>query len=198
VTTLGRVAGAGTAEASAASSASDSLAELRTSARGWHGVQLAVLGFIGLCGALNDGGGAGIPGWLQQLTAVLVLVALALACIATVLVASAAWPVYGSSRRQVSDEEELHVSGRRLRGGIVLTFLAVVVLGLATSSSWWPGESGGEASDTAGLVELSTAGGSVCGTLLESDPGTVAVHSSGQRIVVPVGEVVSLDPTGAC
>jgi hypothetical protein len=29
------------------------LAELRTSARGWHGVQLAVLGFIGLCAVLQ-------------------------------------------------------------------------------------------------------------------------------------------------
>ena len=33
----------------------DRLTELRNSARGWHGVQLAVLGFIGLCGVLQSG-----------------------------------------------------------------------------------------------------------------------------------------------
>ena len=35
--------------------------QLRTSARGWHGVQLAVLGFIGLCGALHDAEAAAGP-----------------------------------------------------------------------------------------------------------------------------------------
>ena len=31
-----------------------SLADLADSRRGWHGVQLAVLAFIGLCGVLSD------------------------------------------------------------------------------------------------------------------------------------------------
>jgi hypothetical protein len=169
------------------------LDELRTSARGWHGVQLGVLGFIGLCGALKGSGSSNDPTWLQQLAGLLVLVALALACVATVLVATAAWPVYGSARAAMSPEEEVHRTGRRLRAGIVLTFVAVLVLAVATSSSWWP-SSGGKGD----LVELSTAGGSVCGTLLESEAGTVAVEASGQRFVVPVGEVVSLLPTASC
>jgi hypothetical protein len=195
VTTLDRpVAGAsGSAEPDAADASAAALAELRTSARGWHGVQLAVLGFIGLCGALNDAGASDTPRWLQQLTILLVLLALALACVATVLVASAAWPVYGSKHRTRSVEAEIDQSGRRLRVGIVLTFLAVVVLALATSSSWWPNYGGGKQS-----VELSTSGGSVCGTLLESEPGTVAVEASGERIVVPVAQVVSLQPTTGC
>ena len=41
--------------------------QLRASARGWHGVQLAVLGFIGLCGALHDAGAATGPRWVQEL-----------------------------------------------------------------------------------------------------------------------------------
>ena len=44
------------------------IAELRGSARGWHGVQLAVLGFIGLCGVLREGAGSGEPHWLQVLS----------------------------------------------------------------------------------------------------------------------------------
>lgn len=179
--------------AAVAAEAPTHLDELRTSARGWHGVQLGVLGFIGLCGALKGSGGSDDPTWLQQLAGVLVLVSLALACAATVLVATAAWPVYGSARPAMSAEEEVHRTGRHLRAGIVLTFVAVMVLAVATSSSWWPSNRG-----KGDLVELSTAGGSVCGTLLESEPGTVAVEASGQRFVVPAGEVVSLLPTASC
>jgi len=167
------------------------LAELRTSARGWHGVQLAVLGFIGLCGALVSGGTDG-PTWLQTLAGVLVLAALALACVATVLVAGAAWPVYGSARAAQSGAAEVHRTGRHLRAGIVLTFLAVVLLAIATSTSWWPSDGGSD------LVELTTADGSVCGTLLESEPGSVTVAASGQRFVVPTGDVLTLLPIEAC
>jgi hypothetical protein len=62
------------------------LTALRSSARGWHGVQLAVIGFIGLCGVLQ-GGRPENPMWLQVYAGVLALAALALACVATVLVA---------------------------------------------------------------------------------------------------------------
>jgi hypothetical protein len=40
------------------------LAELGRSARGWHGVQLAVLALIGLCGVLTDSD-PGDPRWLR-------------------------------------------------------------------------------------------------------------------------------------
>ena len=70
------------------------LAALRASARGWHSVQLAVIGFIGLCGVLQ-GGRPDNPMWLQVLAGVLALAALAIACVATVLVALVAWPLYG-------------------------------------------------------------------------------------------------------
>ena len=177
----------------AGASTSTQLAELQTSARGWHGVQLAVLGFIGLCGALKDSGVTDDPAWLQQLTAVLVVFSLAFACVGIILVAGAAWPVYGWARAPVSAEEELHSTGKRLRAGIVLTFLAVVAVAVAASSSWWPSRLG-----NGDLVELSTAGGTVCGTLLDSGEGTIAVEASGQRFVVPAHEVENLRPTGDC
>ena len=80
----------------------DRLTELRTSARGWHGVQLAVLGFIGLCGVLS--GGSAAPQWLEWLSMWLALAALACACVATFLVGAAAWPLY-RARVPVSGEE---------------------------------------------------------------------------------------------
>ena len=179
-----------------ATSAAD-LAELRTSARGWHGVQLAVLGFIGLCGALQGGGGDDRPGWLQDLAAVLVLGALALACTATVLVASSAWPVYGAHRDHHSAADELRRTGHRLRGGIVLTFVAVACLATATSSAWWPtsAASGGAAS---ALVEVSTRNGVACGTVRDGRPGVLVLDVHGQQLVLALGDVLSVRPVDSC
>ena len=160
---------------------------LRTSARGWHGVQLAVLGFIGLCGALHDAASAPGPGWVQRLAAVLVLVALALACVATALVAGEAWPV-----RSGADGGSRHPVGH-LRLGIALTFVAVGLAALATSSSWWPA-----GDDATGLVTVSTDQGTFCGRLLDSADGTVVVDVSGRRVVVPLGRLSGLAPTSAC
>jgi hypothetical protein len=171
------------------------LDELRTSARGWHGVQLAVLGFIGLCGALQSGAASTEPRWLQLLAAVLVLTALAIACLATVLVAGAAWPVGGWRRSSARDGtgEEVRRGGRHLRTGIVLTFVAVGLVALGTSSSWWP--DGGAAGSQ---VEVSTSQGTLCGTLVDSDDGTLAIQAGGQRLVLSLQQVTGVRPAASC
>ncbi len=174
------------------------LPELRASARGWHGVQLAVLGFIGLCGVLQGDAGADLPRWLQVWSGVLVLVSLALACVATALVALVAWPVYGAaSRRAGSPDEqaEIEVSGQRLRRGIVLTFIAVVLLALAATSSWWPTGGG---SGSAALTEVTTEAGTVCGELGESQQGAVALDVDGREVAIALSDVVSLRPVDGC
>jgi hypothetical protein len=179
------------------------LAELRTSARGWHGVQLAVLGFIGLCGVLQSNGGSNGPRWLQILAGLLVLSALALACVATALVATAAWPV-----RDVLDDDapasagpahgaadgEVHRTARRLRLGIGLTFIAVVFLAVGATSAWWPEES----ASAGNQVEVTTNEGFACGQLRQGDDGTIAVDRSGQLLVIAAGDVVRLRPVAAC
>ncbi|HEU0287468.1 MAG TPA: hypothetical protein VFR22_10525, partial [Nocardioidaceae bacterium] len=142
------------------------IAELRTSARGWHGVQLAVLGFIGLCGVLQRGH-EDLPRWLQVLAAVLVLVALAVACLATVLVALAAWPVYAKAPPSDDDQVEVRRTVGRLRIGIALTFVAVALTALATTSQWWPTKA--ESGSSAALVDVTTASGEVCGELQQID-----------------------------
>ena len=58
---------------------SSQLVELRVSARGWHGIQLAAIGFVGFCGVMQDGRPDN-PMWLQVCAGILVLVALALVC----------------------------------------------------------------------------------------------------------------------
>ena len=171
--------------------------ELRTSARGWHGVQLAVLGFIGLCGVIQKDAGGTEPHWLKVLAALLVLAAFALACAATALVALAAWPVYGPHARTEVSSEELADTSRRLRVGITLTYVAVAVLALGTSSAWWPG--GSSDGQVQGSVEVTTRAGQICGDLVQaSGQGVLAVSVGGRVVEIALDQVVAVRPVASC
>ena len=173
------------------------LAELRSSARGWHGIQLAVIGFVGLCGVLK-GEGSGAPDWVQAVAGYLALAALALACIATYQVGRAAWPLYDVRRAPPPVSEELLRTSRRITTGLALTFTAVALIALAGLSSWWP--VGDEADGAAGesAVELEVGGRSVCGTLAQAQPGEVAVVTADGRVPVPIEQLTALRPVDGC
>lgn len=170
------------------------LAALRVSARGWHGVQLAVIDFIGLCGVLQ-GGRPDNPMWLQVWAGVLALAALVLACIATFLVALVAWPLYGGRKPEATDDPaDIQREGRRLKQGLVLTFAALAVLALGTATGWWPQDDGGGE-----LVTLqATNGQSVCGALQEASAGSVGVDVDGRAVVVSLQDVAALTPVDSC
>ncbi|MEU1230923.1 hypothetical protein [Streptomyces sp. NPDC005828] len=175
----------------------DADTRLQTSARGWLTLQLATLGFAGLCGALKSGGtgGSGAPRAVEAAAGVLVLLALGVACAATYLVARIAWPVHAP---QTADAVR---AGRRLRLGIGLTFLAVVLVAVAASTAWWPQEGTSQADAGAGaLVEVSTTAGTWCGTLRPSggDVPGLEVTDGGQAVDIPLGEVTALRPVGTC
>jgi hypothetical protein len=173
-----------------------SLEELRASARGWHGVQLAVIGFIGLCGVLK-GGRPDNPMWLQTLAVVLVFVALALACAATYLVARVAWPLYGARGAPVDETAEVARAGRRIKQGLVLTFTAVAVLAVATASGWWPQPVGDV--DGGGQVTVQARSGErLCGSLGEASPGSLSVTVDGRPVVVSLDNVAAIAPAGSC
>jgi drug/metabolite transporter (DMT)-like permease len=164
------------------------LEQLRTSARGWHGVQLAVIGFIGLCGVLQ-GGRPENPWWLQVLAGVLAVASLAIACFATFLVARVAWPLYGG--REVEDFER---DGARLRRGLAWTFVAVALLALGTASGWWPQEDGGGEA-----VAVQAANGEAwCGELQDGGPGRLSVSVDGTPVVVALQEVAAVGPADGC
>ena len=74
------------------------------------------------------------------------------------------------------------------------TFVAVGLVALATSSSWWPNYGGGSGQ----LVAVSTAQGTLCGTLVESDDGSVAVEVDGQRLVLGIDQVAGVRPVDSC
>ena len=173
------------------------IGELRVSARGWHGVQLAVLGFIGLCGVLQQDAGSTKPHWLQVLAGLLVLAAFGTACLATVLVALAAWPVYTSRPRAAVDDGDVASTSKRLRTGITLTYVAVAVIALATSSAWWP--SVANSVQDRSSVEVTTRAGQICGDLTSpSDRGVLAITAGGRVAELALSDVVTLRPVDAC
>jgi hypothetical protein len=67
--------------ATPADGAAGRLAELSASARGWHTIQMAVLGFIGICGVLRTTDSPA-PRAIQWLAAALAVAALAAASLA--------------------------------------------------------------------------------------------------------------------
>ena len=75
-----------------AAAPADRLEKLSTSARGWHTIQMAVLGFIGICGVLRTASSPA-PRAVQWLAAALAVAALAAACVAIFTVGRVAYPV---------------------------------------------------------------------------------------------------------
>jgi hypothetical protein len=176
---------------------SSPLAELRVSARGWHGIQLAVIGFIGFCGVVQQGRPDN-PTWLQVWAGILVLVALVLACVATFLVGRVAWPLLGGRQTTVTDvATDLEIEGQRLRRGLLLTFVALAVLALGTVSGWWPQPAAGSGGGRLVAVQASS-GERVCGSLGESSPGTLRVSVDGRSVGVSLSDVVAVDPVESC
>jgi len=170
------------------------LAELRASARGWQGLQMAVIGFIGLCGVLQ-GGRPDNPMWLQVWAGLLALGALVLALVATFLVARVAWPLYGGQASYGTEAEALAREGRRLRMGLALTVVALAALALGTATGWWPqSEEGGGA-----LVAVQAADGqSWCGALGEAAPGALRIEVEGAPVVVSIDDVAAVGPVDSC
>jgi hypothetical protein len=173
------------------------LAELRGSAKGWHGVQLAALGFIGLCGVIKPGESSN-PEGLQALAGTLILVAFVAACLGIYDVGKAAWPIYGAQPLPVVDADpaSLDRASRQLRRGLALTFISIALTALAATSSWWPTEQAGAGA----TVEVQTAGGqTVCGEIAgTTQNGTVRVVTDAQAVDVQVGQVASLRPVDSC
>lgn len=181
------------------------MAELVSTARGWHGVQLAVLAFIGLCGVLSDSDPAD-PRWLDVTAGLLAVVALVLACLAVFLVATVAWPL----RVDASDPDDagsvappgVARASSRLRAGVTLTFVAVAVMALAASSSWWPTGAGDQPSETRAVgidVGIIDAQGRVwCGELLDAPTGAIRLATASGTIELEVTRLAGIRPVDGC
>lgn len=157
--------------------------DVRDSARGWHQIQIAVLGFIGLCGVLQRGRPDN-PMWLQTLAGLLIVGALLTALVAIFVVGRVAWPPAGPPPRPA----------QRLRTGILLTVVAVGMLALGTVSMWWP-----EDGEKGARVEIqATDGRAWCGRLTAAGAGAVSVQTDAGPVVVALRNVAALQPVESC
>lgn len=169
---------------SASEPAGDGTHDLAASARGWHRIQLAVLGFIGFCGVMWASGDPDGPGWLQWISATLVVGALALACLAIYVVGRVAYPWRHPAPAG---------GARRLRAGITLTYAAVVVLVVATLSAWWPSPA------PAGEVEArDTTGATWCGDLVAAPAGAVRIDTTDGPVTLALRDLVAIRSVATC
>ena len=175
---------------------SDGIASLTTSARGWHGVQLAVLAFIGLCGVLSDAD-PNVPDGVREVAGGLALGALGLACLATFVVARVAWPLSVGQ----PDPGDVASLARRLRLGVGLTFVAVAAMALAASVGWWPVDDGGgdEAGATGAEVRVTVrGGGTACGRLVDAPAGILRLVTDDGTAEVAIGRLTTITATDGC
>ncbi len=171
---------------------------ITSSARGWHGLQLAALAFIGFCGVLSDADPTQ-PRWLQVGAGIAALAALVLASVAIVLVARVAWPLPGD--QLPAEADRLDRAGRRLRVGIALTFLAVALMALAATSSWWPARSAAPPAGTAepaSVVVTDATGATACGRLLDGPTGALRLATAQRTVDVALDAIADIAPVDTC
>jgi hypothetical protein len=174
----------------------DRLDKLSASARGWHTIQMAVLGFIGICGVLRTASST-TPRAVQWLAAALAVAALAAACVAVFTVGRVAYPV--SDATDGASAVPAAGAAARLRAGIRLTIVALILAVIAALSGWWPAASArASASATAAVAVTATSGQAWCGPLVSGPAGAVSVRTANGVITVPAQAIAQVRPVAQC
>ena len=167
----------------------DGLEKLSASARGWHTIQMAVLGFIGICGVLRTTDSPA-PRAVQWLAAALAVAALAAASLAVFTVGRVAYPV-GGATEGASALPSTRQAATRLRAGIRLTIVALILAVIAALSGWWP------TSASAAAVAV-TNGQAWCGPLVTGPAGAISVRTGNGVISVPAQAIAQVRPVAQC
>jgi hypothetical protein len=166
----------------------DRLERLSASARGWHTIQMAVLGFIGICGILRTASSPA-PRAVQWLAGALAVAALAVACMAIFTVGRVAYPVSDA----LDDDSAMAGGMARLRAGIRLTIVALILAVIAALSGWWPSPAGNPA-----VAVTGTTGQAWCGPLVSGPADAISVRTSSGIITVPAQAIAQVSPVGRC
>jgi hypothetical protein len=166
----------------------DRLEKLSSSARGWHTIQMAVLGFIGICGILRTASSPA-PRAVQWLAAALAVAALAAACVAIFTVGRVAYPVSDAA----DGASAVPGAAARLRAGIRLTIVALILAVVAALSGWWPA-----ASTTAAIAVTASSGQAWCGPLVSGPAGAISVRTVHGVITVPAQAIAQVRPVTQC
>ena len=165
----------------------DSLETLSASARGWHTIQMAVLGFIGICGILRTSSSA--PRAVQWLAGALAVAALAVACTAVFTVGRVAYPVSDA----LDGDRAVAGGTARLRAGIRLTIVALILAVIAALSGWWPAPASNPA-----VAVTGTTGQAWCGPLVSGPADAISVRTPNCIIAVPTQAIAQVSPVGRC
>jgi hypothetical protein len=147
---------------------------------------MAVLGFIGICGVLRTVDSPA-PRPVQWLAAALALIALAVACVAVFSVAQVAYPVSEAGGGAGPG------AAARLRAGIRLTIVALILAVVAALSGWWPA-----ASTAAAVAVTATSGQAWCGPLVSGPAGAISVRTARGVITVPAPAIAQVRPVAQC
>lgn len=167
------------------------MAKLTESARGWHSIQMAVLGFIGFCGVLRMGADAPGPEWVQWMSGGMVVTAFVSALWSIFMVGKVAYPVDEAA----DGPEQVAQVGGRLRAGIRATVLAVAMIASAGATAWWPADTKG------GSVEVRDGkGGSACGKIADGAPAGILwlENADGTKVAVNLAAIAELKPVSSC
>jgi len=166
--------------------------ELSASARGWHTIQMAVLGFIGICGVLRTTGSSPAPRAVEWLAAALAVAALGVACLAVFTVGRVAYPVTAATGDAGATPDAAGAAAR-LRAGIRLTIVALILAVIAGLSGWWP-----SATATTATAITGTTGQAWCGQLVDGPSGAISVRTANGVIAVPTQAIAQVRPVAAC
>ncbi len=182
----------------------EELEALSASARGWHRIQLAVLGFIGFCGILWEGA-AGTPSAVQYAGLVLIVAAFVLAVVSILVVGQVAHPVGDPAADAAEPAGIVTRRTRRLRRGIWGTYLAVALLVLATLSSWLPSDvaddNAGDGAPLAGgedVVVVDVEDQSWCGEVIDVAEQVVQLRTAADTVEVRRDQIAVVHPVGSC
>jgi hypothetical protein len=169
----------------------DRLERLSASARGWHTIQMAVLGFIGICGVLRTTSSPA-PRGVQVLAGALAVAALVAACVAIFTVGRVAYPV-GDAPAGAGTPPAAERAAARLRAGIQLTIVALILAVIAALSGWWPTAPG-----TSAVAVTGTSGQAWCGPLVSGPAGAISVGTAKGVVAVSVQAVAQVRPVAQC
>jgi hypothetical protein len=81
----------------------------------------------------------------------------------------------------------------RLRAGIRLTIVALILAVIAALSGWWPA-----ASTTAAVAVTATSGQAWCGPLASGPAGAISVRTANGVITVPAQAIAQVRPVAQC
>lgn len=158
------------------------------SARGWHNIQLGVMGFIGFCGVLKMGSEQPGPEWLSWGSAGMSILALVTSFFSTWMVGSVAFPTYGPEAAMPAE------APGRLKGGIVMTFISIAMMAIAGAAGWWPAAEGG-----AKVQVTDSRGGTACGSLVDNAPaGILWIKTEKGTVTVSLDALSDLTPVDKC